>query len=211
MSAGSGTPPIRAKSGIHGRFRSRGRRRGLLFLALFLGLSGTLRLALGLDLALAETSVSGEASHSPVVFEPETCEPDAGAQAMLQSLQDREARLAEQERKAAEREALLNKARTEIDLKLAQLADAEQKLAATVAIADQASERDLGTLVAMYESMKPKDAARLFGEMTPEFAAGFLSRMRPEAAAAVLAGLDPGKAYAISAVLAGRNAKAPKS
>jgi flagellar motility protein MotE (MotC chaperone) len=35
--------------------------------------------------------------------------------------------------------------------------------------------------------------------------------MRPEAAAAVLAGLDPGKAYAISAVLAGRNAKAPKS
>jgi flagellar motility protein MotE (MotC chaperone) len=45
--------------------------------------------------------------------------------------------------------------------------------------------------------------------MDPGFAAGFLGRMRPDAAAAVLAGMDPAAAYAISAIIAGRNARAP--
>ena len=91
------------------------------------------------------------------------------------------------------------------------MTEAEQKLAATVAIADQAADKDVTRLVSVYEAMKPKDAARLFAEMDPEFAAGFLAKMRPEAAGAVLAGLDPAKAYAITAHLAGRNALAPKS
>ena len=211
MISRSGAAPEPPKRGERRKLRPAGKRRGLMFLALFMGMSGALRLAAGLDHALAETTSPEAISHSAVVFAPATCEPGAGAQAMLLSLQARETRLAEQERKAAEKDAALKIARADIEQKLAQLAEAEEKLAATVAMADQASERDLGTLVAMYENMKPKDAARLFGEMAPEFAAGFLSRMRPEAAASVLAGLDPNKAYAISAVLAGRNANAPKS
>ncbi|MEZ5673973.1 MAG: hypothetical protein R3D81_01625 [Thalassovita sp.] len=79
-----------------------------------------------------------------------------------------------------------------------------------MAVADQAAERDIGTLVAVYENMKPKDAAPLFEEMDPNFAAGFLSRMKPEAAAGIMAGLSPNVAYTISVVLAGRNAEAPK-
>lgn len=186
-----------------------GRRRGgLFFLALFLGLSGTIRLAGGIGHALAETAVPEETAAPS--GEPPQCAPDGGAAALLASLREREARLVEQERKAAEREQGLALAREEIDGKLAELQAAEEKLAATLAIADQAAEKDVGKLVAMYESMKPKDAARLFGEMDPDFAAGFLAQMRPEAAAAVLAGLEPTKAYAISLMLAGRNAAAPK-
>lgn len=211
MIARSSLTPKSPEPEKRSKVRLTGKRRGLILLALFMGLSGALRLGVGLDHALAETTSPEATSHSPVVFAPEVCEPDAGAQAMLQSLQARETRLAEQERKAAEKDAILTTARADIDQKLAQLAEAERKLAETLAMADQASERDLGTLVAMYENMKPKDAARLFGEMDPEFAAGFLSRMRPEAAASVLAGLEPNKAYAISAVLAGRNANVPKS
>ena len=90
------------------------------------------------------------------------------------------------------------------------LTDAEEKLAATLAQTDHAADKDVARLVAVYERMKPKDAAPLFEEMAPEFAAGFLARMRPEAAAAVMAGLAPPRAYAISVLLAGRNAKAPK-
>lgn len=203
---------VRRHAGLSGRPAKalRPRRGGLFFLALFMGLSGTLRLGEGVGNALAETAAT----------EPETaegggvaqiCEPDSGAQAMLAALRGRETRLAEQEAKAAEREQTLALARKEIDTKIATLEATEQKLAQTIALADQASEKDVAKLVAMYETMKPKDAAKLFGEMDPDFAAGFLAQMRSDAAAAVLAGLAPAKAYAISLKLAGRNANAPKS
>ena len=48
-------------------------------------------------------------------------------------------------------------------------------------------------------------------EMEPSFAAGFLARMRSDVAAGIMAGLKPETAYTISVILAGRNAKAPKS
>ncbi len=188
--------------------RSDRRRPGALFLmAAFLGLSGLLKVGAGLGAAMANTVEPSSAS-APA---PQACEADGGTMAMLSALQEREARLAEQEKLAADQQATIGLARTEIDKKLTELARAEAKLAATIAQADQAADKDVSALVAMYESMKPKDAAKLFAEMDPDFAAGFLARMRPESAAGVLTGLDPSKAYAISVLLAGRNANAPKS
>lgn len=183
------------------------RRPGALFMmAAFLSLSGLLRLGSGLGAAMANTAQPPSAD-APV---PQTCELDGGTMAMLSALQEREARLVEQEKLAADQQASIGLARIQIDKKLSELAVVEAKLAATIAQADEAADKDVSALVAMYESMKPKDAAKLFAEMDPDFAAGFLARMRPESAAGVLAGLDPPKAYAISVLLAGRNANAPK-
>lgn len=187
----------------------RRRRRGLFLIALFLSLSGILRLGEGIaQTAWAETAPTGQTAPTEAA---ESCTPEGGAAAVLAALQARETRLAEQEARAATDARTLAVTRQEIDARIAALEAAEQKLAATIAVADQAAEKDVARLVAVYESMKPKDAARLFGEMEPDFAAGFLARMRPEAAAAVMTGLDSGKAYAISVVLAGRNALGPKS
>ncbi|CAN0600896.1 unnamed protein product, partial [Ectocarpus sp. 12 AP-2014] len=93
---------------------------------------------------------------------------------------------------------------------LASLERAEQKLRATMVVADQAAEDDLTRLTAVYENMKPDQASALFQMMEPSFAAGFLSRMRADAAAAIMAGLEPELAYSISVVLAGRNANVPR-
>ena len=82
-------------------------------------------------------------------------------------------------------------------------------LADTISVADSAAEEDLSQLTAVYENMKPADAAALFETMEPDFSAGFVGRMRPEVAAAIMALLAPETAYAISAILAGRNANAP--
>ena len=79
-----------------------------------------------------------------------------------------------------------------------------------MATADKAAENDIGRLTAVYENMKPDQAAALFRLMEPSFAAGFLGRMRPDSAAAILAGLEPDLAYSISVVLAGRNADVPR-
>ena len=138
-----------------------------------------------------------------------TCEPPPESAALLAALRSREMALAKREEALASRAQTVALAQTQLDLKLAELIAAEDRLAMTLAIADGAAEGDVTRLVTLYENMKPKDAAALFSEMAPEFAAGFLSRMRPDAAAQVLAGLDPKAAYAISVLIAGRNANAP--
>ena len=79
-----------------------------------------------------------------------------------------------------------------------------------LALADGAAEKDIQKLTAVYQAMKPKDAAALFETMSPEFAAGFLGRMPPEAAAAILSGMSSEAAYGVSVIVAGRNAAAPK-
>jgi len=186
----------------------RGGRGALFLIALLLGGSGAIRLGLGADLALAKApqdTVPAEATGPAPA-----CDPDAGALAMLKELREREQRLKQREAEVADRAQALSVANAEIDRRLAELLAAEEKLSATLTLADQAADADVARLVAVYERMKPKDAASLFAEMDPDFAAGFLARMRPDAAAAVMAGLDPKEAYTISVVLAGRNAGAPK-
>lgn len=184
----------------------RPRRRALSVLLLFLAASGLLRVGLtaghALDTAAAE-AVPAETGGS--------AGGDAALRAMFDDLTARETRLKAREDAIAVREKAVALAGSEAERRIAALETAERKLAATIEQADQAAEKDVARLVAVYERMKPKDAAALFAEMAPDFAAGFLSRMRPEAAAAVMAGLDPKVAYAISVQFAGRNAAAPKS
>jgi flagellar motility protein MotE (MotC chaperone) len=85
----------------------------------------------------------------------------------------------------------------------------EARLRETLALADGAAEADIERLTAVYQAMKPKDAAALFEAMSPEFASGFLGRMAPESAAAILSGMSAEAAYGISVIVAGRNAGAP--
>ena len=129
---------------------------------------------------------------------------------MLKAFKRREARIARVEREIDVRVQALRVADEQIEKRLQVLKTAEESLREMLAIADTAAENDVATLTAVYETMKPKDAAALFEEMDAQFAAGFLGRMRPNAAAGIMAGLSPQKAYTISVILAGRNAEAPK-
>lgn len=179
--------------------------RGALgILALILAASGALRLGHGVGAAMAlqantDTTLAQEPLHCP--------EPPV---ALAEALRDRDATLAIREAALNDRMAALTLAEEAITARLVELEAAETNLRATLAIADGAAEKDLERLTAVYEAMKPAEAAALFETMAPEFAAGFLGRMRPEAAAAVVSGMKPETAYAISVLIAGRNALAPK-
>ena len=188
----------------------RGRARGTLFIiAALLAGSGLIRLGEGAGHALARAAEPEEMAEAALA--PQECKPEPGAMAMLEALGARESRLAAREAALADRLQALAVAEEQIAVRLAALVAAEEELAATISVADQAAEGDLARLTAVYENMKPKDAAALFEEMDPDFAAGFLGRMRPDAAGAVMAGLDPKTAYTISVLLAGRNADVPKN
>lgn len=130
--------------------------------------------------------------------------------ALLAETKEREARVAEREAKLEARIQALSLIESAVAEDLKRLEQAEAELRATMARADKAAETDIGQLTAVYENMKPEQAAALFERMEPSFAAGFLGRMRSDSAAAILAGLDPDLAYSISVVLAGRNADVPR-
>jgi flagellar motility protein MotE (MotC chaperone) len=180
----------------------------VLISALFLS-SGLLRLGSGTGAAIARevAALNKEDTQAPAL----SCEPEEGIDGLLAALKQRETRIDGQENTIQNRMLALKAAEAEYAKNLAALIAAEQALDATISRADSAAEADLGQLTAMYENMKPKDAAALFEEMNPDFSAGFLGRMRPDAAAAVLAGLKPETAYAVSVILAGRNANVPRT
>lgn len=192
----------------------RGRRirgRALLITSLFLVGSATLRIGVqaGTSTArdLPEAVERMVESELPVVHaEPSTTD----LQQLLSALRNREQQLNRREVQIEDRMKALEIVDEVIEQKLAALIQAEDRLSATLAMADGASESDLTRLTNVYEKMKPKDAAALFEEMAPEFAAGFLGRMRSAAAANVMAGLSPKTAYTVSVILAGRNAWVPK-
>lgn len=195
-----------------GKPRKRRLRGGaLLVVAILLLGSAILRLGVqaGTPMALGlPDSVEHEADSENMTSRADPTPGDL--QLLVSALQNREQKLNRQEIQIEDRMKALEIAERAIDLKLAELVEAEEKLSATLTIADGASEGDLTRLTDVYQKMKPKDAAALFEEMAPEFAAGFLGRMRPDSAASIMAGLSPKTAYTVSVLLAGRNAWVPK-
>ncbi len=177
----------------------RARKGALQVIAILVLSSAIVRLSLNGAPALAEGSV----------VPPDEVSAEVGTQTvpeLLAALQERETQVAEREALIEERSAMLQNARHEVEQQLAKLEQAERSLAATLALAEGASEADLNQLTAVYENMKPAEAADVFAEMSPEFAAGFLGMMRPDAAAMIMTELEPDVALSFSVILAGRNA-----
>ncbi|ARO15420.1 hypothetical protein BVG79_02080 [Ketogulonicigenium robustum] len=129
--------------------------------------------------------------------------------AVLAALRAREDRLVQREGAMADRMRALEVVEARVQNQLVALDRAQSDLAATMAQASTAASNDLATLTAVYQEMKPEEAAAIFTAMDPVFAAGFMAMMRPQTSAAILARLDPAQAYGISAIIAGRNTGAP--
>lgn len=197
--------------------------RALLFIALCFGASAATRLGdVGIATAqnlsaAAQAEIDALRPPEPTVLPPsqpsdapkslteQAAECDAPPGPLLIAIRERAAELDRREFRVVEREKLLEVAEARIRAEIRRLEEAEKKLAATLAIADGAAERDVAHLVGVYETMKPKEAAELFSEMAPTFAAGFLARMRPDSAAGILSAMEPNAAYAVTVIMAGRH------
>ncbi len=170
---------------------------GLIVLC-FLG-SAALRL-IESGAAVAEEIAAGAESGAGAVDD---------AEGLLAAIRDRETALQTEEARLADRRQTLNVAEAKLAEQLAAFETAQRQLEETLALADNAAERDIERMTAVYESMKPADAARIFGRMDVTFASGLLVRLKPEIAAAILTGMEPDAAYAITVTVASRNAAVP--
>jgi flagellar motility protein MotE (MotC chaperone) len=118
---------------------------------------------------------------------------------------------------AAERKALAER-RAELEVRAQMLAAAEAKAREQLARLETAGKQvtglldkrasmakaDLQRLVAIYESMKPKDAARLLNETDPEILVDLMDLMQERRSAPILAEMDATKVNTLTRTMAQR-------
>jgi flagellar motility protein MotE (MotC chaperone) len=123
---------------------------------------------------------------------------------LLQELGDRRRELDRRERQIAEREALLAAAEHRLEEKVASLQKLQETIQASLQQRDGEDTAQIDSLVKIYESMKPKDAARIFDQLDMGVLMPVVERMKERKTAPILASMTPAKAREVTAELARR-------
>jgi flagellar motility protein MotE (MotC chaperone) len=121
---------------------------------------------------------------------------------VLQQLTERRTVLDQREGELDERAALLQAAETRIDQKIQDLKDLRATLEQLTRIRDDQEEKKILSLVKIYETMKPKDAARIFQDLEMDTLLLVVDRMKERKLAPVMAEMNPNKAMEITVELA---------
>lgn len=124
---------------------------------------------------------------------------------ILQELAERREALDIRSKEIDKKAIQLKVAEEEIDKKLKQLQDYEQKLKKLINTYNDKERQQLNSLVKMYASMKPKEAARIFDTLDLEILIAILREMKPTESSGILAQMNPMKAKAVTTELISSN------
>ncbi|MGF7210979.1 flagellar motility protein MotE (MotC chaperone) [Skermanella aerolata] len=125
---------------------------------------------------------------------------------VFQRLTERREELDRRTRELDQREALLSAAQQRIDQKVTELTELRTNIEGLLRQVDEKQTAQLESLVKIYETMKPKDAARIFEALELPVLLDVVERMREGKSAPVLAAMDPLKAKEVTASLIERRA-----
>lgn len=123
---------------------------------------------------------------------------------VLTELAKRRGDLDGRERELGLREGLLQAAERRLDDKIVELQALRSDIEALVQQQDEQEEAELQSLVKIYETMKPKDAARILQELEMQVLLPIMERMKERSTAPVLAAMDSSRAREVTAELARR-------
>lgn len=125
--------------------------------------------------------------------------------AILQELAERREALDVRSQEIDKKAIQLKVAEEEIDKKLAQLKTYEEKLQKLINKYNEQERAQLASLVKMYSTMKPKDAARIFNTFDLDILVAILKEMKPSSSSAILSQMDAIKAKEVTTALISRN------
>ncbi|WP_428688669.1 MotE family protein [Roseibium sp.] len=126
----------------------------------------------------------------------------AAERAVLESLGKRRENLQEQQGQLDLREKLLRATEERIQKKIDELKKLEKGIEAVVEEKKTQEEDEVAGLVTMYESMKPKDAARIFDRLSLPVLLKVVRQMKPRKMAAILARMSPAAAEKLTVAIA---------
>jgi flagellar motility protein MotE (MotC chaperone) len=124
---------------------------------------------------------------------------------LLQSLNARRKEIEKREREFELREKTLAAAESSLVGKIDELKSLKSKVESLLTQHDEEQEGRLRSLVKIYESMKPKNAARILASLDGEILLDVIERMRETKTAPILALLSPDQAQRLTVSLAVRN------
>lgn len=150
----------------------------------------------------------------PPVYQPPVPEPVSPTErALLEKLQARRDALKQRQDALDLREQMLKDAERKLESGVSDLKEAEEKAEAGGAKKGDAEKAGLKTIVTMYETMKPKDAARVFDRLSLETLVPIVLAMNPRKMAEVLAlmGSEPAERLTVALANRARGLDAPQT
>jgi flagellar motility protein MotE (MotC chaperone) len=121
---------------------------------------------------------------------------------ILERLGERRDELRQKTQEAEARERLLEESERRLDSRLGELKALQQKVESTAEKKVQAEIEGLKNLVTMYETMKPKDAARVFDRLPQSVLVPVVQQMNPRKMSEMLAAMNPASAEKLTVALA---------
>ena len=124
---------------------------------------------------------------------------------LLQKLGERRRELDRRGSELERREALLSAAETRIEGRISELRVLQAEIKKMLVQRDEKEEAQFRSLVQIYSSMKPKEAARIFEELEMTVLLEVIDRMKERKSAPILAKMDPNRAKEVTIELAARH------
>ncbi len=121
------------------------------------------------------------------------------------SLSNRRLQLEERNRDLDLREKILVAAEKRLDTKIERLKEIQSQIDTIVTKREEEEEQQILGLVKIYETMKAKDAAKIFEQLDRDVLLSVVERMKPAKMASVMAQMSPETAQEITIALAHRN------
>lgn len=120
---------------------------------------------------------------------------------VLKQLSNRRQELDKRAQALDAREDLLKVAEQRVDQKIKDMETLRKQLQSMVNSANEAQAAQLDNLVKIYETMKPKDAAKIFEALDMPILLSVIQRMKPARTAPIMAEMAPDKAKEITVAL----------
>jgi len=155
----------------------------------------------------APATPAGAAPGAPAPRDPASYSP--AELDVLQSLAQRRAELDKRADELDGREVMLKAAEQRIAEKIESLKTMEKNINDLLKKKDEENDAKIKSLVKIYETMKPADAARIFEQLDMPVLLEVVQNMKELKAAPILAAMQPQKAKAVTLALADRQ-QAPK-
>lgn len=158
----------------------------------------------GVTPSKVDTKVSGD--------KPSEAKPVPGQELLseieiLQKLAERRKQLEERERQLQMREDLLQASEGRITKRIDELKGLEDQIGGAEKAKEQAKSQEVADLVKMYESMKAKDAARVFDKLDISLLGEIARQMNPKKLGDVVAKMGADQAEKLTVELANRRPK----
>jgi len=134
-----------------------------------------------------------------------------GERAVLESLAQRRQELETRAREIDVRDSLLKAAEKRIEQRLQELKELEARVNGAMSKKDEEEAAKFKSLVGMYESMKAKDAARIFDRLNMRVLIEVVNAMNPRRMADILAQMTPDVAERLTLEIANRSGAVDKT